>query len=91
MESRFLLTVNISHLRSVHLASIGGLAMVATAGFMTLAIPFVLFIRSSPAWLAGAVAAAVAIRRHRNHVIGMLGDDLPMALGSQNIRSDCRP
>ena len=38
-----------------------GLAMVATVGFMTLAIPFALFLLVSSA-AAGAVAAAVAIR-----------------------------
>jgi hypothetical protein len=81
MESRPPLTImGISHLRSIHFASIGGLAMVATVGFMTLAIPFALFLLVSSA-AAGAVAAAIAIRRHRDHVIGTPGDDLPMALG----------
>jgi len=81
MESRPpLTTMGISHLRSIHIASIGGLAMVATVGFMTLAIPFALFLLVSSA-AAGAVAAAVAIRRHRDHAIGTPGDDLPMALG----------
>ena len=90
MESRPPLTImGISHLRSVHLASIGGLAMVATVGFMTLAIPFALYLLVSSA-AAGAVAAAVAIRRHRDHVIGTPGDDLPMALGLQT-SSDRRP
>ena len=81
MESRPPLTImGISHLRSVHLASVGGLAMVATVGFMTLAIPLALFLLVSSA-AAGAVAAAIAIRKHRDHSIGTPGDDLPMALG----------
>ena len=84
MQSRPPLTImGISHLRSIHLASIGGLAMVATVGFMTLAIPFALYLLLSSA-AAGAVAAAIAIRRHRDHVIGTPGDDLPMALGLQS-------
>ena len=80
MESRPPLTINISNLRSVHIASVGGLAMVATVGFMTLAIPLAMFLLVSSA-LAGAMAAFVVIRMHREHVIGTPGDDLPMSLG----------
>jgi hypothetical protein len=80
MESRPPLTINISNLRSVHIASIGGLAMVATVAFTSMAIPLALFLLVSSA-LAGAVAAAVAIRMHREHTIGTPGDDLPMSLG----------
>lgn len=80
MESRPPLTINISNLRSIHIASIGGLAMVATVGFTTLAIPLALYLLVGSA-LAGAIAALVAIRMHREHVIGTPGDDLPMSLG----------
>lgn len=80
MESRPPLTINISNLRSVHFASVGGLAMVAMVGVTTLAIPLALFLLVSSA-LAGALAALVVIRLHRDHVIGTPGDDLPMSLG----------
>lgn len=93
MESRPPLTINISNLRSVHFASIGGLAMVATVGFTTLAIPLAMFLLVSSA-LAGALAAFVVIRRHREHVIGTPGDDLPMSLGleaSARQRRDTTP
>ena len=80
MQSRPPLTINISNLRSVHIASIGGLAMVATVGFTTLAIPLALVLLVSSA-LAGAMAAFVVIRMHREHVIGTPGDGLPMSLG----------
>ena len=88
MESRPPLTINISNLRSVHIASIGGLAMVATVGFTTLAIPLALVLLVSSA-LAGAMAAWVVIRMHREHVIGTPGDDLPMSLGLE--ASDRQP
>ena len=93
MESRPPLTINISNLRSVHIASIGGLAMVATVGFTTLAIPLALVLLVSSA-LAGALAAFVVIRLHREHVIGTPGDDLPMSLGleaSDRLRRDVTP
>jgi hypothetical protein len=80
MESRPPLTINISNLRSVHIASIGGLAMVATVGFITLAIPLALWLLVGSA-VAGATAAFIVIRMHREHVIGTPGDDLPMSLG----------
>jgi hypothetical protein len=80
MESRFLLTVNVSNLRSIHIASIGGLAMVATVGIIALAVPLALWLLISSA-IAGALAAVIVIRMHREHVIGTPGDDLPMSLG----------
>jgi hypothetical protein len=92
MESRSLVTINISNLRSIHIASIGGLAMVATVGFITLAIPLALWLLLGSA-LAGAIAAFVVIRMHREHVIGTPGDDLPMSLGleASNRPLDDRP
>ena len=80
MESRFLLTVYVSNLRSIHIASIGGLAMVATVGIISLAVPLALWLLISSA-IAGALAAVIVIRMHREHVIGTPGDDLPMSLG----------
>ena len=80
MESRFLITVNVSNLRSIHIASVGGLAMVATVGIIALAVPLALWLLISSA-IAGALAAAIVIRMHREHVIGTPGDDLPMSLG----------
>ena len=89
MEFRPPLTINISNLRSVHISSIGGLAMVATVGFTTLAIPLALCLLVGSA-LAGAVAAAVVIRMQREHVIGTPGDDLPMSLGLQTSDEQAR-
>ena len=89
MESRPPLTIDISNLRSIHIASIGGLAMVATVGFTALAIPLALWLLVGSA-LAGAVAAAVVIRMHREHVIGTPGDDLPMSLGLQTSDEQAR-
>lgn len=80
MESRLLLTVNISNLRSIHIASVGGLAMVATVGIIAMAVPLALWLLISSA-IAGALAAVIVIRMHREHVIGTPGDDLPMSLG----------
>jgi hypothetical protein len=80
MESRPPLTINISNLRSVHIASVGGLGILATVGFMAMAIPLALVLLLGSA-LAGAMAAFVVIRMHREHVIGTPGDDLPMSLG----------
>ena len=85
MESRPLLTINISNLRSIHIASIGGLAMVATVGI----------IASPSRWRCGCLSAArwparwlrlIVIRMHREHVIGTPGDDLPMSLGLDGVR-----
>ena len=87
MESRPL-SINISNLRSIHIASIGGLAMVAMVGFISLAIPLALWLLVGSA-LAGAAAAFVVIRMHREHVIGTPGDDLPMSLGLE--ASDYQP
>ena len=92
MESRFLLTVNVSNLRSIHIASIGGLAMVATVGIIAFAVPLALWLLISSA-IAGALAAAIVIRMHREHVIGTPGDDLPMSLGltaSDNRRCEAK-
>jgi hypothetical protein len=55
---------------------------------MTLAIPLALVLLVSSA-LAGAMAAFVVIRMHREHVIGTPGDDLPMSLGLE--ASDRQP
>jgi hypothetical protein len=88
MESRPPLTINISNLRSVHIASVGGLGILATVAIMAMAIPlaFVLLVGSA---LAGAMAAFIVIRMHREHVIGTPGDDLPMSLGLE--ASDRQP
>lgn len=88
MESRPPLTINISNLRSIHIASIGGLAMVATVGIISVAIPLAMWLLVGSA-LAGATAAFVVIRMHREHVIGTPGDDLPMSLGLE--ASDHQP
>ena len=88
MASRPPLTINISNLRSIHIASIAGLAMVATVGIISVAIPLAFWLLVGSA-LAGATAAFVAIRMHREHVIGTPGDDLPMSLGLE--ASDHQP
>ena len=80
MESRPPLTITISNLRSVHIASVGGIGILATVAFTTMAIPLALVLLVGSA-LAGAMAAFVVIRMHREHVIGTPGDDLPMSLG----------
>lgn len=80
MESRQLLSINISNLHSTHIASAGGLAMVAMVGMTALAIPLAAWVLVCSA-VSGAVAAAIAIRRKRTHVIGTPGEDLPMSLG----------
>jgi len=84
MYSRSPLTINISNLRSVHIAGIGGLAMVAMVVFTAMAIPLALCLLVGSA-LAGALAAAVVIRRRRDHVLGTPGDDMPMSLGLSDI------
>ena len=86
MKSRSPLTINISNLRSVHIAGIGGLAMVTTVAFIALAIPLALWLLVGSA-LAGALAAAFVIRRRRDHVVGTPGDDMPMSLGLSDIGS----
>ena len=89
MQSRSPLTINISNLRSIHIASIGGLAMVATVAFTAMAIPLALCLLVGSA-LAGALAAAVVIRRRRDHVLGTPSDDMPMSLGLSHIGSQRR-
>lgn len=87
MNSRSPLTplaINISNLRSIHIAGIGGLAMVAMVGVMALAIPLALCLLVGSA-LAGALAAAVVIRRRRDHVLGTPDGGMPMSLGLHDI------
>jgi hypothetical protein len=80
MRSRSPLAINISNLRSIHFAGIGGLAMVAMVGVTAMAIPLALCLLVGSA-LAGALAAAVVIRRRRDHVLGTPDGGMPMSLG----------
>jgi hypothetical protein len=84
MHSRSPLTINISNLRSIHIAGIGGLAMVAMVVFTAMAIPLALCLLVGSA-LAGALAAAVVIRRRRDHVLGAPDGGVPMSLGLYEI------
>ena len=90
MESRQLLSINISNLHSIHIAGVGGLAMVAMVGITALAIPLAAWVLVCSA-VSGAIAAAIVIRRKRTHVIGTPGEDLPMSLGLSDPRRPLTP
>ena len=89
MESRPLLTINISTAFDPS-ASVGGLGDGGDGRLHGPGHPVCACGCSSAAPLAGALAAAIVIRRHREHVIGTPGDDLPMALGLHDVRSSAR-
>jgi hypothetical protein len=84
MQSRSPLTINISNLRSIHIAGIGGLAMVAMVVVTAMAIPLAMCLLVGSA-AAGALAAAVVIRRRRDHVLGTPDSGMPMSLGLYEI------
>ena len=84
MPVRTPITINMS---SIPVKGAGGLGLLAMVLLMAAAIPAARWMLIG-SLLAGAVAAALVIYRHRSHGIGAPGGDQPMGL---DLHPDPRP